>query len=114
MFGLVQRELETAGFAGQLPAGAVLTGGGAQLPGIVELGREVFAMPARAGLPVRGITGLVDRVNAPAYAVPVGLVLYAARESIHGMETSNMGVDRLLGPVKKFFGPVKKWLQDSY
>jgi cell division protein FtsA len=106
IFGLVQREVEQAGYAGRLPAGVILTGGGAQLPGVVELAREVFAAPARAGLPGRGVTGLVDSVQAPRYAVPVGLVLYAARQRAGGPQ-SDTSVERLLAPVKR-------WLQDFF
>src|SRR2546422_9576387 len=85
IFHLVDRELEKAGYgAGRLPAGVVLTGGTAHLPGMVELAREVFAMPVRAGTPEQGISGLVDSVQAPRYAVPVGLVLYAARRLAQG------------------------------
>src|SRR6266516_4236261 len=81
IFHLVDREFEKAGYGGgRLPAGVVLTGGTAHLPGMVELARDVFAMPVRAGAPEQGISGLVDSVQAPRYAVPVGLVLYAARK----------------------------------
>src|SRR5439155_321109 len=80
VFQLVAREFERAGYAGgRLPAGVVLTGGTAHLPGIVELARDVFATPVRAGAPERDISGLVDSVQAPRYAVPVGLVLYGTR-----------------------------------
>ncbi len=103
VFGFVQQEVEEAGFGSVLPAGVVLTGGGAQLPGIVELAREVFALPARAGAPTRGLTGLVDNVNAPRFAVPAGLVMYAAQESIHGAEVGSLGVNKLLDPVKRWF-----------
>src|SRR2546430_10026381 len=82
---LGQREFERAGYGGgRLPAGVVLTGGTAHLPGTVELAREAFALPVRAGTPEQGISGLVDSVQAPRYAVPVGLVLYAARRLAHG------------------------------
>lgn len=107
IFGLVLDELENASFAGRLPSGVILTGGGAELAGVVELAREVFAMPVRAGSPDRGVTGLVDSVQAPRYAVSVGLVLYAAHERVYG------GVDRESG-VGKLFSPVKRWLQDFF
>jgi cell division protein FtsA len=106
ILGLVLQEIEQAGFAGRLPAGMILTGGGGQMPGVVELAREVFAAPARAGLPGRGITGLVDSVQAPRYAVPVGLVLYAARQRTGGGQTEKR--------VERFFAPVKRWLQDFF
>src|SRR2546430_6682646 len=92
VFQLVAREFERAGYAGgRLPAGVVLTGGTAHLPGVVELAREVFAMPVRAGTPEQGISGLVDSVQAPRYAVPVGLVLYAARQVAQGAAPGGSG-----------------------
>jgi cell division protein FtsA len=112
IFQLVGREFERAGFgAGKLPAGVVLTGGTAHLPGMAELAREAFAVPVRAGHPEFGISGLVDSVEAPRYAVPVGLVLYAARKVAHGAAPGVLfggtGVD-------KWFGPLKRWLQDFF
>jgi len=107
IFGLVLQQFEEAGFSGSLPAGAILTGGGAHLPGVVELAREVFAMPARKGVPEHGISGLTDNVDAPRYAVPVGLALYGASQLMRGRGGSGGGVDRLIGPVKR-------WLQEFF
>lgn len=112
IFDLVGREFERAGYGGgRLPAGVVLTGGTAHLPGMVELAREAFAVPVRAGQPELGISGLIDSVQAPRYAVPVGLVLYAARKAAQGAAP---GV--LLGGARldRLFGPVKRWLQDFF
>jgi cell division protein FtsA len=103
VMGLVQKEIVDAGFHDGLPAGVILTGGVAQMPGVVELAREVFAMPARMGTPSQRISGLVDSVSSTRYAVAAGLVLYAARESIHGEDRSNLRIDKFLGPVKRFF-----------
>jgi cell division protein FtsA len=104
-------EITRAGFSQRLPAGVVLTGGGAQAPGIVELAREVFAMPARTGVPGQHLRGLADSVESPTFAVPVGLVLYGARQSlVSGFGT---GGRRPLG-VDRYFAPVKRWLQDFF
>src|SRR5205085_7864896 len=112
-FQLVQREFERAGYGGgRLPAGVVLTGGTAHLPGMVELAREAFAVPVRAGSPEQGISGLVDSVQAPRYAVPVGRVLYAARRLAQGVVPGGSLV-RSAG-VDKLFGPLKRWLQDFF
>ena len=89
-----------------LPAGIILTGGGAHMAGMVELTRDVLALPVRPGIPERGITGLMDSVHAPRYAVPVGLALWAARQRLHGAG-SGASVDRLIGPVRR-------WLQDFF
>jgi cell division ATPase FtsA len=77
----------------------------------VELGRDVFGMPVRAGAPELGISGLVDSVQAPRYAVPVGLVLYAAREAARAAAGAGSLVD---GAGRKLFGPLKRWLQDFF
>src|SRR5690606_7111725 len=104
-------EITRSGFHQQLPAGVILTGGGAQAPGIVELARDVFAMPARTGVPGERLRGLADSVESPVMAVPVGLVLYGARQvAISGFGT---GGRRSLG-VDKYFAPVKRWLQDFF
>jgi len=107
ILGMVADRIEEAGYSGRLAAGAILTGGGAQLAGIVELTREVFAMPVREGIPGQGIVGIVDHVQAPRFAVPVGLALYATRQVVGGRTDGGQAVDRL-------FGPVKRWLQDFF
>jgi len=112
IFQLVGREFERANYAGgRLPAGVVLSGGTAHLPGMVELAREVFATPVRAGQPEQGISGLIDSVQAPRYAVPVGLVLYAARKSAGGGSAPGVLFG---GAPEKLLGPLKRWLQDFF
>lgn len=117
IFQFVAREFERAGYGGgggggRLPAGVVLTGGTAHLPGMVELAREAFAVPVRAGTPELGISGLVDSVQAPRYAVPVGLVLYAGRKVAQGAAPGGSLVKS--AGVEKLFGPLKRWLQDFF
>jgi cell division protein FtsA len=126
VFHLVNKEFERAGYGGgRLPAGVVLTGGTAHLPGMVELARDVFAVPVRAGTPEQGISGLVDSVQAPRYAVPVGLVLYAARKVAQGVaggdgrgsRGGSGGVGAAVGSgggLDRWLGPMKRWLQDFF
>ncbi len=105
-------EVTRAGYHQRLPAGVVLTGGGALTPGIVELGREVLAMPVRVGIPGQGLGGLADSVESPRLAVLAGLALYGARQVALG---SAMGAGgRRSQSVEKYLGPVKRWLQDFF
>jgi cell division protein FtsA len=60
-----------------LPAGLILTGGGAQLAGVAELGREVLQMPVRVVGP-SGVGGLTDSILTPAYATSIGLLQWGA------------------------------------
>jgi cell division protein FtsA len=75
---LVRDELQRAGMDAQIPAGLVLTGGGAQLNGIGELAEQLFSLPVRVGAP-RGLQGLTEEVALPEYATCVGLLLYGGR-----------------------------------
>ena len=105
-------EITRAGYHQRLPAGVILTGGGAQATGIVELGREVFAMPVRVGVPRQGLTGLADSVETPRMVVPAGLALYGARQLALG---SGFGSGTRRGTqVEKYLAPVKRWLQDFF
>ncbi len=73
ILGMVAQEIKRSGYDGLLPAGVILCGGTALLPGIQELAREVLELPVRIGT-WQGLTGLVDRIDGPAYAVAAGLV----------------------------------------
>ena len=75
-FELLAAEMRSAG-AGMLPAGLILTGGGSQLAGIAELGREVLQMPVRVVAPT-GIGGLTDSILTPAFATSIGLLQWGA------------------------------------
>ena len=77
IFTLVREEVKRSGHAGMLPAGIVLTGGGARLAGSAELAREVLQMPVRIGSP-QGVGGLMDQLSNPAFATPIGLLLWGA------------------------------------
>jgi cell division protein FtsA len=104
-------EISRAGYRQRLPAGIILTGGGAQTPGIIELAREVFALPVRVGTPGEGLTGLVDSVETPRMAVPVGLLLYGAKQVT---ASGGFAAGRRAPAVDKVLGPVKRWLQDFF
>ena len=104
-------EVSRLGFRQRLPAGIILTGGGAQAPGIVELAREVFALPVRVGTPGEALTGLVDSVESPRMAVPAGLLLYGAKQVL---ASGSYAAGRRAPAVEKVLGPVKRWLQDFF
>lgn len=75
IFTLVRQDLERNGIEEAPRCGVVLTGGGAQLDGILELAEQIFDAGVRFGLP-RGLGGLVDVVGSPAWATATGLLLY--------------------------------------
>jgi cell division protein FtsA len=73
---LLAAEMKASGH-GMLPAGIVLTGGGAQLAGAAELGREVLQMPVRIAGP-SGVGGLVDNLLTPANSTAIGLLRWGS------------------------------------
>jgi cell division protein FtsA len=75
---LVRDELRRGGVESQIPAGLVLTGGGAHLRGLCELAEKIFNLPVRVASP-RGLEGMSEEVSQPEYATAVGLILYGAR-----------------------------------
>ncbi len=64
IYSLIGEEMKRSGHAGMLPAGVVLTGGGARLAGAAELAREMLQMPVRVGSP-QGVGGLMDQLVEP-------------------------------------------------
>ncbi len=79
LFEFVQKEIEKSGCRGMLPAGVVLSGGGAQLQSTIEFASQMLQMPVRLGKPT-GVSGLSDVVSSPIYSTAVGLVQYGARQ----------------------------------
>lgn len=76
MFQLIQQDIKRSGYDNLLPAGMVLTGGTALLPGIDKLGSEILGMPVRIAKP-ENMIGMIDQLNSPEYSTAVGLLYWA-------------------------------------
>ncbi|OGH02438.1 MAG: cell division protein FtsA [Candidatus Levybacteria bacterium RIFCSPHIGHO2_01_FULL_37_17] len=81
LFTMVGIELKKSGFAGQTPAGLVLTGGGARTVGATEAAKRMLAMPVRVGLP-NNLKGIIDEVQEPSFSTVIGLIKYGANIDI--------------------------------
>lgn len=107
---MVRDELRKSGYDGLLPAGVVLTGGTAELPGILELASETLDLPARTGVPL-GLYGLADSLSRPAYATAVGLLQWALThtsflvEDERGNDTASMSLVERFGRWLRAFIP---------
>ncbi|MEO0564029.1 MAG: cell division protein FtsA, partial [Chloroflexota bacterium] len=73
MFEMVHREIKRSGYDGLLRAGAVITGGGSQLPGLRDIAARSLGLPVRVGKPER-LTGMADTLKNPSYSTSVGLL----------------------------------------
>ena len=83
IFLKVQEELARSGFERLLRAGIVLTGGAAQMPGMVALGEEIFHNTVKVGVPQYD-GNLRDIVRNPRYATAMGLLFEAATQRRRG------------------------------
>ncbi|MDR1933645.1 MAG: cell division protein FtsA [Spirochaetales bacterium] len=109
IFTMARDKIEAKGFAGKLSGGVVLTGGGALLPGVVELAQDIFGSAARVGIPAR-LGGLAGEFQSPDYASAVGLVMFGAEYAQPGAQEA--GRDKpLSGGILTF---VRKWLKNFF
>lgn len=115
IFTLINKELKSIGRAGLLPAGAVLTGGGAKLPQIVDLAKDTLGLPAQIGYPMQ-LGGILDKVDDPSFAVSVGLVLWA-RENDSSAKGGVYGT-KILGDISRGAGDtvekVRTWMKKFF
>lgn len=105
IFVLVRDELAKIHRDGMLPAGVILTGAGSKMAGIIDLARETLNLPAQIGFP-QNYDGVVDKIDDPAYATAIGLLLWGSRfEGRHhgGLKTINF---------KKGLSSIKKWFKN--
>ena len=77
IFTMVRMELDRAGIANRIPSGVIITGGGAETVGVEESAKKALSLPVRVGRP-RGLSGLIDDVENPAFSTVAGLVIYGA------------------------------------
>ncbi|XKM13064.1 cell division protein FtsA [Orbaceae bacterium ac157xtp] len=89
LLALVQKELTTLqenlkqqNIKHQLAAGIVLTGGAAQIKGLVECAEKVFQNQVRIGYPLH-ITGLTDYVQKPFCSTAVGLLHFGKQKLLN-------------------------------
>lgn len=73
IFEHVHKEIKRSGYDGLLRAGAVITGGCAQLEGIRDVAARELNVPVRLAKPER-LTGMADTLRHPSYSTSVGLL----------------------------------------
>ncbi|MDR0717177.1 MAG: cell division protein FtsA [Azoarcus sp.] len=107
IFDLVVAELRRSGYEELLSSGIVLTGGAALMPGMAELGEDIFHMPVRVGAPLYE-GGLADVIRHPQYAAAMGLVVEGAAQRRRGIQA------RDTRGVKQFFGRLRDWIGRNF
>lgn len=109
IFEKIEEELKKIERSGMLPAGIIITGGGAKLPGITEVARRVFHLPASVGASTIE-SSVPELVQDPAFATAVGLVEWGyeaeRQEGSSGFKSGGkLGgiIDKATEPLKKIF-----------
>lgn len=107
LMSLVRGDLARVGWEGQLRGGIVLTGGGAQLDGLLEMAGQVFGSSVRYGV-AHGLGGLIDVLGSPSWAAAAGLLRWAAANEQSSARPSKRGAFRM----KNFVGSLRSVFSD--
>ena len=103
IFQLVHQVLRDSGFEEMLSSGIVLTGGSCIMPGMVELGEDIFLKPVRRGIP-KYSSALADMVAQPRAATVMGLLEEARMARLRGFKVAQKN-----GSMKTAVGQLKDW-----
>jgi cell division protein FtsA len=103
IFAMVKIELEREGIIHRFPAGAIVTGGGAETAGVVDSAKRILSVPVRIGVP-KGVAGLIDDIITPSFATSIGLLLYGAKA--HPAENLTSFAKKMKLPSVGIFGKI--------
>jgi cell division protein FtsA len=81
LFTMLRNNLRDGGVLEALGAGCVLTGGGANLAGLLDNAESLLRVPARIGYPVP-LSRMPPELAKPEYAAAIGMLLYTHRTQI--------------------------------
>ncbi|HCX81063.1 MULTISPECIES: cell division protein FtsA [unclassified Rhodoferax] len=108
IFSLVNQVMRESGYEEVLSSGIVLTGGSCIMPGMVELGEDIFLKPVRRGIPKYN-SALADMVAQPRAATVMGLLEEARLARMRGYKVAQKA-----GSMKTAFGSVKDWFVGNF
>ncbi len=108
IYSLVQQVIRGSGYEEVLSSGIVITGGSAVMPGMVELGEDIFLKPVRRGIP-RYSGALSDMVAQARAATVMGLLEEARLARMRGYKVAQKA-----GSVHNAFGRVKDWFVGNF
>jgi cell division protein FtsA len=100
--------LRESGCEEVLSSGIVLTGGSSIMPGMVELGEDIFLKPVRRGVPMYS-SALSDLVRQPRAATVMGLLEEARLGRMRGFKVAQKN-----GSMKTAASRVKDWFVGNF
>ncbi len=108
IYSLVHQVIRESGCEELLSSGIVITGGAAVMPGMVELGEDIFLKPVRKGIPTYH-GPLADMVASPRSATVMGLLEEARLARTRGQRAAQQA-----GSVQTLFGRAKEWFLGNF
>ena len=108
LFHLIYDKIEESGFHQTIPAGIVLTGGGAQTINIKEVCEKVIPLPLRIASPPK-VGGIIDDIINPAYSSSIGLLMFINENkkiTPSSVKKPKLQVGALFGKIKKLIEPL--------
>ena len=108
IYSLVHQVIRESGYEELLSSGIVITGGTAVMPGMVELGEDIFLKPVRKGLPTYS-GALFDMVANPRSATVMGLLEEARLAHARGHKAAQQA-----GSVTNWMGRAKDWFLGNF
>ena len=108
LFSLVQQVIRESGYEELLSSGVVITGGTSLLPGMAELGEDIFLKPVRIGVPEYA-GGLADVVRTPRFATALGLLEEARMQRLRGRKVAEQS-----GSFKETLRRMKEWFLGNF
>jgi cell division protein FtsA len=108
IFSLVQQVVRESGYEEVLSSGIVITGGSAVMPGMVELGEDIFLKPVRRGIP-KYHGALSDMVAQARAATVMGLLEEARMARLRGLKVAQKN-----GSMKTAFGRFKDFIVGNF
>jgi cell division protein FtsA len=108
IYSLVQQVIRESGCEDILSSGIVITGGSALMPGMVELGEDIFLKPVRRGIPQYSAS-LSDMVAQPRAATVMGLLEEARTTRLRGLKVAHQS-----GAVKTVFGRLRDFIVGNF
>ncbi len=109
IFSLIYSQIEESAFHQSIPAGIVLTGGGAMTVNAKEICNKVIPLPLRIATPPK-VGGIVDDILNPAYTSTIGLLIHNKNTNKKGggssIKAPKISMGGFLSKIKNMLEPL--------
>lgn len=109
LFTIIYDQIDNSGYSNSIPAGLVITGGGAQTVNLKEICNKIIPLPLRIATPPK-LGGLVDDILNPGFTSTIGLLLQQLKENPEGntsqSKKSHSQFSGFVGKIRRLIEPL--------